>query len=44
MEQTLDEVRTKGLGVRIWMRAYLEAYEGLNHKAFGTLAAMQANP
>jgi predicted ATPase len=27
MEQTLDEVRAKGLGVRIWMRAYLaEAY------------------
>ena len=24
--------------------AYLEAYEGLNHKAFGTLAAMQVNP
>jgi predicted ATPase len=44
LEQTLDEVRTKGLGVRIWMRAYLEAYEGLNHKAFGTLAAIQANP
>ena len=27
MKQTLDEVRAKGLGVRIWMRAYLaEAY------------------
>ena len=25
-------------------RAYMEAYEGLNHKAFGTLAAMQVNP
>jgi xylulokinase len=25
-------------------RAYLEAYAGLNHQAFGTLAAMQANP
>ena len=25
-------------------RAYIEAYEGLNHKAFGTLAAMQVNP
>jgi xylulokinase len=24
-------------------RAYIEAYEGLNHKAFGTLAAMQVN-
>ena len=25
-------------------RAYMEAYEGLNHKAFNTLAAMQVNP
>ena len=24
--------------------AYIAAYEGLNHKAFGTLAALQVNP